>query len=85
MGLYFLILIFNVKILIFIFPFTVVVQNRRRRARQIGSRAATSTLETNRQHSRSSPYAFRQRQHCVTVALGNAGSDASDRLFCDGR
>jgi hypothetical protein len=58
-------------------------QNRRRRARQIGSRAATSTLETNRQHSRSSPYAFRQRQHCVTAALGNAGSDASDRPFCE--
>ncbi|EFX73232.1 hypothetical protein DAPPUDRAFT_253509 [Daphnia pulex] len=32
-------------------------QNRRRRARQLGSsRAATSTHETNRQHRRSSPY-----------------------------
>ncbi|XP_046644883.1 homeobox protein SEBOX-like [Daphnia pulicaria] len=38
-------------------------QNRRRRARQLGSsRAATSTRETNRQHRRSPPYVYRQRQ-----------------------
>jgi hypothetical protein len=38
-------------------------QNRRRRARQLGSsRTATSTRKTNRQHRRSPPYVSRQRQ-----------------------
>jgi hypothetical protein len=42
-------------------------QNRRRRARQLGSsRTATSTRETNRQHRRSPPYVSRQHQKGIS-------------------